>query len=201
MLEVANRTHWWVPGLRGVAAIVFGILAIAWPGLGLVTMVALFGAYALVDGIITLVGLTRHQRSGEIPWWLQLLGGVAGIVAGLMTFFYPGITTVALLSFIAAWAVVVGVANFITAIHQRGMPGAVSLGLSGLASLLFGVLMVLRPEAGAVAVAWIVGIYAILAGAALVAVAAALRTGEVSGPRIMATLFPAEKVGEKARRD
>ncbi len=185
-----DRGRWWVPVLRGAVAALFGILAIVWPGMALLTLVALFGAYALADGVISLVGMASGA-SGKVPWWLQMLIGVTGVMAGILTFVHPLMTAVVLLSFIAAYALVVGGVQFVAAVHQRGEPGAVFLGVSGLVSALFGLLMILRPEVGALAVAWLIGCYAILAGGALIGMGLSLRNA--GGTGIRAVFWPAER--------
>ena len=148
MVELIGR-HWWAVGLRGVAALLFGILALAWPVHTLVVLVALFGAYALVDGIFALVATvraaTRHRA-----WGLLLLEGLGGIAAGIVTFAWPGITALALLYVIAAWALVTGVLEVAAAFTARAeVAPAWLIGLSGVASVIFGMLLILFPGAGA----------------------------------------------------
>lgn len=198
MLALADR--WWAPTLRGAVAIVFGLLAILWPALALVTLVALFGAYALVDGVIALASLVSgRMRSrtapgrASVPWAMQLVVGVAGIAAGLGTLFYPGITSVILLSFIGAYALVVGVAQIVAALRQRHEPGAVSLGIGGALAALFGVLVLARPAAGALALAWFIGIFAIAIGVALVTMGLTLQRVKQAQPRLVSTLMPEER--------
>lgn len=198
MLALADR--WWAPTLRGVVAIVFGLLAILWPALALVTLVGLFGAFALVDGVIALASLVSPRMraravpgGASVPWAMQLIVGITGIAAGLGTLFYPGITSVILLSFIGAYALVVGVAQIVAAIRQRNQAGAVSLGVGGALAALFGVLMLARPAAGAVAVAWLIGIFAIAVGVALVTMGLTLQRLKQAQPRLVSTLMPEER--------
>lgn len=167
--------NWWLLLVRGVLAIIFGVLAFAWPGLTLAVLVLLFGAYALVDGIFALVtGLVRIGRQER--WWLMVLEGIAGIVAGLITFFYPGMTAVLLLYFIAAWALVTGVLEIVAAIRlRREIENEWWLGLAGVASVIFGILLFLQPAAGALAVVWLIGGYAILFGVLLIFLAFRVR--------------------------
>ncbi len=192
MLALADR--WWAPTVRGGLAIVFGLLAILWPGLVLATMVILFGAFALMDGVVALVGLftSRGRPAAEriMPWGMQLLVGVVGVAAGLATLFYPGITSVVLLSFIAAYALVGGVAQIIAAVQQRRQPGAVALGVGGALAALFGVLVAMRPAIGVVTIAWLIGIFAIAIGASLVTMGLTLRRMKAAGPRLAATFMP-----------
>lgn len=192
---MALTNNWWVPTLRGAVAIAFGLLAIVWPGLALTTMVLLFGTFALVDGVVALLGLIKGQ-TGNLPWYMQLLIGVAGIAAGLGTFFYPGLTATVLLSFIAAYAIVTGVAALVAAVHQRAKPGSASLGWSGALAATLGTLMVFFPALGAVAVAWVIGIFAIGIGVALVTMGMALRNAKMGRERLVATMIPE---GERVR--
>lgn len=196
MLALADR--WWVPTLRGVAAIAFGLLAIVWPGLALMTLVVLFGIYALADGVIALVGLGQRTQRGPraVPWGLQLLVGVVGVIAGIATFVYPGITSIVLLTFIAAYAIVVGVSQVVAAVRQRDQSGAFALGAAGVLMTLFGVLVAARPAVGAVTIAWLIGIFAIATGVALLTMGLMLRQVKTAEPRLVATMIPEE---ERAR--
>ena len=163
--------NWWAVGLRGLIAILFGLAALFWPGITLFALVFLFGAYALVDGVFSIV---VAFRAGEhhTHWWTLLLVGLAGIAAGLMTFFYPGITAIALLYIIAAWAIVHGITEIIAAFQlRREITNEWLLGLAGLASLIFGILVVIMPGAGALATIWLIGIYAIIFGVLLLGLA------------------------------
>jgi uncharacterized membrane protein HdeD (DUF308 family) len=160
--------HWWLVVLRGVFAILFGVLAWFWPGLTILVLVMLWGIYALADGIISLITAFRWKDSGK-PLWALILIGLAGIAAGIFTFISPGITGIVLLMFIAAWAVIVGIMQIVTAIRlRREIDNEWLLGLAGLASLIFGILMIVRPGAGALAVVWIISLYSIFFGVMLV---------------------------------
>lgn len=205
MLALADR--WWVPTTRGVLAIAFGLLAILWPGVVLSTMVLLFGVFALTDGVVALIGLFRSrggrqvaagpQRAATTPWWLQLVVGLAGIAAGLATLFYPGMTSLVLLSYIGAYALVIGVAQVASAIMQRKQDGALHLGISGAIAALFGVGVLLNPGIGAVAIAWLIGVFAIAMGGALIATGMMLRNVKATAePRLVATMIPEQ---ERAR--
>jgi uncharacterized membrane protein HdeD (DUF308 family) len=170
MAELLAR-NWWVVALRGVIAVLFGLMALLWPGITLVALVYLFGAYVFVDGICTLA--TALQSHAERPrWWALLLEGLAGIAAGVIAFVWPGITALTLLYLIAVWAIATGVFEIIAAIRLREeIEGEWFLGLSGLASALFGVLVVIWPGAGALSVIWLIGAYAIVFGGLLVVLA------------------------------
>lgn len=159
----------------GALAIAFGLLAWTWPGLTVVALVILWGAYALADGVISLVTAFQWRDSGK-PLWMWILVGIAGIAAGVLTFIAPAITAIVLLMFIAAWAVIIGVLQIVVAIRlRREIDNEWLLGLSGLASVVFGVLMLLRPGAGAVAVVWIIGLYSVLFGVLLLMLAFRLK--------------------------
>ena len=130
--------YWWLILLRGIAAIVFGILAFIWPGITLLTLILFYGAFALVDGVLALAHAIMGGNVGS-RWWLALVG-VAGIAAGLVTFFMPGVTALVLLIFIACWAIALGVFQIIGAIRLRKeIDNEWLIGLSGALSVLFGV--------------------------------------------------------------
>ena len=154
-------------GVGGVAAIVFGIIVLVWPGMSLVALTALFGAFALVYGVFGIgagLNLLAH-RSTE--WVAPLVGGIGGVIIGIITFLHPAITVLALTYLIAAWAFIVGVISIAGAIELWGeVRGAVWLIVSGALSILFGILVAVRPGAGLLAILWLIGLYAILAGVA-----------------------------------
>jgi uncharacterized membrane protein HdeD (DUF308 family) len=167
LLQTLGR-NWWLVLLRGIAAIVFGLLAWAWPGVTLVTLVLFWGAYALVDGVAALVGGWKTKDSGK-PMWTVVLVGIVGIAAGIFTFLQPGVTAIALLILIAVWAIVQGVLEISAAIRLRKeIQNEWLLILSGVLSVAFGVLMILNPGAGAIAVLWLIGAFAVAYGALLV---------------------------------
>jgi len=172
--------HWWLVALRGVVAILFGLLAWFWPGMTILVLVIMWGAYALADGILSLITAWRWRDSGK-PLWTLVLVGLAGIAAGVFTFISPGITAIVLLTLIAIWAIVIGVLQIVTAIRiRREIDNEWLLGLAGLASLIFGVAMLVRPGAGAIAVVWIIGLYSIFFGAILLALSFRLKRLAVS---------------------
>ena len=174
MLEVLAR-NWWAVALRGVFAVIFGIMAFIWPGLTLAALVLLFGAYALVDGILAMANAARAARSGE-RWWPFLLEGLAGVVIGVLTFLWPGITALVLLYLIAAWAILTGIAEIVAAVRlRRVLTGEWLLGLAGVVSIVFGVLLIVFPGAGALAVVWLIGAYALVFGIVLIVLGFRLR--------------------------
>jgi uncharacterized membrane protein HdeD (DUF308 family) len=158
------QTTWWVVVLRGIAAILFGILALLWPGLTLVILIALFGAYALVDGIANIAGALERRRRYD-RWWVLLVEGIAGVIAGVLTFIWPAITGLVLLFLIAARAVVVGIFEIVAAIRlRREIEGEWLLGAAGVLSVVFGVLVFAFPAGGALAIVWLIAWYSLLAG-------------------------------------
>jgi uncharacterized membrane protein HdeD (DUF308 family) len=174
MLHALAR-NWWMLLVRGIAAIVFGVLAFAWPGLTLLTLILLYGAYMFVDGIFAIAGAVMGPGGAGPRWWLAL-AGLCGIVIGVLTFALPGLTALVLLFFIAAWAVVTGILEIVGAIRLRKeIDNEWLLILSGVVSVLFGIGLVVAPGAGALALVWVIGIYAIVAGAIYIALAFRLR--------------------------
>jgi uncharacterized membrane protein HdeD (DUF308 family) len=170
----ALARNWWLELLRGIAAIVFGVLAFAWPGITLVTLVLFYGAFALVDGVFALIAAVRG--GSPMPrWWLALVG-LAGIAAGILTFAWPGITALVLLIFIAVWAIVIGVMEIYGAIRLRKeIANEWLLILNGVVSVLFGAVLLWRPGTGALALIWVIGAYAIFLGIVYIAFALKLR--------------------------
>ena len=162
MLETLAR-NWWAVVLRGVCAILFGLAAFAWPGITLAVLILLYGAYALADGVLAVIWSVR-ARQGGFPWGV-FLAGVAAIVAGLFAFVWPGLTALALLYLIAAWAIVRGVFEIIAAIRLRKeIENEWLLGLSGFVSIVLGVLLLAWPGVGVLAVLWWIGAFAIVFG-------------------------------------
>src|SRR6202521_4745159 len=166
----ALAKNWWMLLLRGIAAIIFGVLALAWPGMTLLTLILFYGAYALVDGVLAIVAAITG--GALLPrWWLAIVG-LLGIAAGLLTFLMPGLTAIVLLYFIAGWAIATGVFQIIGAIKLRKeIDNEWLLILGGVISVLFGVGMMLAPGAGALALVWVIGTYAVILGVVFVALA------------------------------
>ena len=163
MVETLKR-HWWVPVIRGIAAIVFGVIAFVYPGLTIATLVLFFGAWVLIDGIFRIVGAIGH-RASDPDWGWQLVIGILGIVVGLLTFHAPQITALALVIYIAAWALMIGASEIAIAVKmRREIKGEWFLILMGLASIAFAVLLLWNPIAGAAAVIWLIAWYAVVIG-------------------------------------
>ena len=165
--------HWWVIGLRGLAAILFGVLAFVWPGMTLAVLVLLFGAYALVDGVLTLLAAVRGGVQHRI---VMLVEGVVSVLAGLAAFVWPGLTALVLLYIIAFWAIVTGVLEIVAAIRvRRAISNEFGLVIGGVVSVVFGVVLLIAPGAGALAVIFLIGAYAVVFGIALLGLAWRLR--------------------------
>jgi len=166
LLHTLSR-YWWLILLRGIAFIVFGVLAFMWPGLTIVTLVLFYGAFALVDGVLALAHAIMGGDMGS-RWWLALVG-VAGIAVGVLTFMWPGLTALLLLVFIACWAIVLGVFQIAGAIKLRKeIDNEWTLILSGALSVLFGVVLLVAPGPGAVGLIWVIAAYAVVFGVLLV---------------------------------
>ena len=156
--------NWWLFILRGVFAILFGILIVAWPSAGILVLVILFGVYALADGILSITFAFTHKGSWGHRAWL-IFWGILGMVAGVVALAWPGITAVALLYVIAAWALVIGISQFVFAfVIPTSFGNRVLLALGGIFSIVFGLFLVARPSLGALAVIWIIGIFAVMYG-------------------------------------
>jgi len=164
MLIETLKRHWWVPVIRGIVAIVFGIIAFTHPGLAATTLVLFFGAWVLIDGIFRVVGAIGH-RASDPDWGWHLVIGLLGIIVGLLTFHAPGITALALVIYIAAWALMIGASEIAIAVKmRREIKGEWFLILMGLASIVFAVLLLWNPIAGAAAVIWLIAWYAVVLG-------------------------------------
>ena len=156
--------NWWMFAVRGVLAIVFGILALIWPETTKVALVWLFGIFAMADGIFSVAAGIASQGFFD-RWWALLLEGVAGIVIGLTAFFWTDLTALVLLYLIAAWAIVTGIFEILAAIRYRHViSGEWTMILGGMLSVAVGVLLFVFPAAGQVSVVWLIGLYAIAAG-------------------------------------
>jgi uncharacterized membrane protein HdeD (DUF308 family) len=170
---------WWTFVLRGIFAILFGVLTFVMPGMALLTLVFVFGFYAIADGIFNLIGAFSHQRAPDerrLPGWALAVQGIFGIIAGCLAFFIPGLTALALLFLIAGGAIATGVFSIIAAIRLRKqIKGEWLLVLSGVLSIIFGVLLFAFPGPGALAVVIWIGAYAVVFGVMLVALGMRLR--------------------------
>jgi uncharacterized membrane protein HdeD (DUF308 family) len=174
--------NWWLLALRGTFAILFGVLALVWPGIAVASLVLLFGAYALADGLVDLVLVFARGESAGHRIWLGLQG-VVSLAAGVLTFAYPGITALTLLLFIGVWALVTGVLQVYGGIRlRREIEDEWLLIAGGVLTILFGLFVLVRPGSGALAVVLLIGINAIVFGVDLIALSLRLR-GLAAGSR------------------
>jgi uncharacterized membrane protein HdeD (DUF308 family) len=156
--------NWWVFVLRGLAAVLFGVVAFVWPGITLTALVLLFAFWALLDGVLALIGSVGAAEAHE-PWWPLVFMGLLGVAAGLAALRWPGITALALLFVIAYWSILRGILEIVAAVRMRQLiPNDWWLGISGVASIAFGVLLVMYPASGLLAIVWLIGIYAVIFG-------------------------------------
>jgi uncharacterized membrane protein HdeD (DUF308 family) len=166
--------NWWALAIRGVLAILFALISFFWPGITAAVLILVFGAYALVDGIFALVAGLRaarhHGRSGAL-----LLEGILNILIGVLVFAWPGAALVALIYLVAIWAIISGVALVAAGIALIRVSGEWLLVLGGLVSILLGVVLLIQPAAGIVALSWWFGAYALLFGVFMLSAAFRIR--------------------------
>ena len=164
MLIETLKRHWWVPVIRGIAAIVFGIIAFTHPRLAAATLVLFFGAWVLIDGIFRIIGAIGH-RASDPDWGWHLVVGILGILVGLLTFHAPGVTALALVIYIAAWVLMIGATEIAFAVKvRREIRGEWFLILLGLLSIVFAVLLLWNPLVGMATLIWLMAWYAIIFG-------------------------------------
>ena len=174
MDELLER-NWWVLALRGVVALVFAVLVMLWPAITLLVLVALFAAYAIVAGAVAAWGAVKN-RDGAKYWWLLLLLGLVSIAGGVIAVFYPGLTALVLVLVMGANALVTGALDLAIAIRLRKvLQRKWLLVLAGLASVAFGILVLLFPGAGALALVWLISFHAAVTGVLFLALAFRLR--------------------------
>lgn len=163
MLEKMTR-YWWTFAVRGLIAILFGLVALIRPGQTLQALVLVFGAFALMDGVLA-VAAGIASAAFFSRWWALLLEGLTGIAIGLLAFFSPAATALALVYFIAAWGLITGIFEIVTAIQlRREITGEWMMVVGGVLSIGFGILLFVFPAAGALSVVWLIGIYALVFG-------------------------------------
>jgi uncharacterized membrane protein HdeD (DUF308 family) len=174
---------WWALALRGLVAILFGLAALFWPGLILTVLIVLFGAYALADGILAVIAAFRSSGRGmRRP--LLLIEGAIGILFGLLALFWPGLTALALLYFVAFWIILSGIARVVMAIMlRREIENEWSIALSGVLSVILGLILLLLPGAGLLAYTWLIGLLALAVGVALIYYAFRVRGQQIRGDR------------------
>ncbi len=169
--------NWWILALRGVVAIVFGLLVLFQPAISLQALLLLFSAYLLVDGISNMIhALRNHDQYTQ--WWVLLLEGLVSVIAGILAFVFPAMTALILLYIIAAWAILTGILELVAAVRLRQeLQHEWLLGLSGVLSVAFGVLLVISPGSGILAVLWLIGAYAIAFGLVMLILGLRMRSG------------------------
>jgi uncharacterized membrane protein HdeD (DUF308 family) len=181
MTTVLGR-NWWALAVRGVVAVLFGVIAFVQPGITLTALVLLFGAYAIVDGIFAIIAAVRAAEHHE-RWWALALQGIVDLLAGVIAFVWPAATALALLFLVAFWAIVTGVLEIIAAIRlRREIEGEWLLILSGVLSVLFGGVLLALPAAGLLVIVWWIGAYAIVSGVVMIVLAFKLRGRHQRGP-------------------
>jgi uncharacterized membrane protein HdeD (DUF308 family) len=173
--------NWWLFTLRGIFAIVFGLLALIFPGPTMLSLVILFSAYMLVDGIFGIISAVRAIRRKEDRWGLLIFEGLIDIAVGILAFLWPGITVVAFVLLVGAWAIVTGAVMTAAGFRLNVSHGRWWLALSGVLSLAFGTLLVITPLIGAIVLTWWIGAYALAFGVALVIFSFKLRSRQHEG--------------------
>jgi uncharacterized membrane protein HdeD (DUF308 family) len=178
--------NWWAVGIRGVAALLFGVLAIALPGVTLLTLVILLSAYFIIDGVFAIIAGVRAARQGE-RWWPFVLEGIANIAVGVVIFLLPQISVLALMYLLAIWAIFTGVVMaFGGGTFTTGAPRWLLI-VGGALSVLLGVMMIGQPSLGLLALAWWVGSYGIMFGVVLLSLAIWLRNNQGQQPTMPRT--------------
>jgi uncharacterized membrane protein HdeD (DUF308 family) len=168
-LHAGARSSWWAIVLRGILAVVFGIIVLASPGIGVALLILLFAGYAAIDGVVALATAVNHGRAG-LSWGWWLVEGIVSLVVAALAMARPGITLLAIVLLIAFRAIALGLFELGGALAGRGLDHRWLLGVTGAVSLLFGVLLIVEPMAGTVALVWAVGVYAVVFGVMLVVV-------------------------------
>lgn len=178
-INASTQTYnWWAVVLRGGLSVFFGLMAIAWPDITLAALIILFAAYAVVDGVFAIASGIRGAGD-QSRWWLTVIQGIVSIAAGAIAFVWPNLTALALLYIIAFWAIFTGVLEVVAAVRLREIIDREwMLGLVGLLSIAFGILLIVFPGSGALAILWIIGAYAIAYGVLLVALGLRVRSLE-----------------------
>jgi uncharacterized membrane protein HdeD (DUF308 family) len=177
--------NWWLLALRGLLGVIFGVIALVFPSSTILALVLLFSAYALIDGIFSVVGAIRAARQGQ-QWGLLALQGVAGIAAGVIAFLWPAITVFAFVLLIGAWSIVSGVLFVTAAFLVDNGRERWWLAIGGIASLAFGTAVVVAPFLGALVLTWWLGAYTLVIGAALIVLAFRLRSRGNERPTVFA---------------
>lgn len=174
---------WWALALRGLVAVLFGLAALFWPGLVLAALILLFGAYALVDGVLGIIAAFRSSVEGMTRWVLLTEGGI-GILFGIVALVWPDLTALGLLYIIAFWAVLAGIARILRAILlRREIENEWSMALSGILSVILGIVLLFLPGTALLAYAWLIGLFALALGVMLIVYAFRVRRQRRTGSR------------------
>lgn len=185
MLQTLAR-NWWAIVLRGVFAVLFGLGTFVWPGITLAVLVLLYGGYLFIDGILAVLWALAKRNEGSFSWQVFLIG-LASLAAGVVTLLWPGVTAIVLLYLIAVWAIVRGIFEILAAFHlRRELRHEWLLALNGALSILFGVVLIVAPGAGALAVLWLIGSFAIVVGIVMIALGFRLKGLKDAGGRRLA---------------
>ena len=172
--SAALARNWWVVGLRGMAGIVVGIIALMLPGAAMLTLAWLLGAYLLIDGVFAIISAVRAAEHHE-RWGLLLLEGIAGVAVGVIVWFFPARAIFAVVLILAGWALLTGALMLISSFRLHGTHGKLWLALGGIVSLIWGLLLAISPLTGAVVLTWWFGAYALAFGVMLLILAFRLR--------------------------
>ncbi|HEY4449267.1 MAG TPA: HdeD family acid-resistance protein [Steroidobacteraceae bacterium] len=176
LADILSR-YWWMTLLRGIFWILFGIVIFARPGISLLSLTFALGVVMFVDGIINAANAFSGRKEHD-DWWVLLLVGLAGIGIGLLTFYNPAATALAVVLYVAIWAIATGLLEIVAAVRLRKqIEGEFWLALAGIASVVFGVLLAARPGVGALTILWLIGVYAIAFGVILLLLAFKVRSG------------------------
>jgi uncharacterized membrane protein HdeD (DUF308 family) len=185
MLNLLAR-NWWSVGIRGVAAIALGIVALVSPNIALLSLVYVFGAYALVDGVFAIISAVRGDPATRGHGFYVAVIGIAGIIAGIGSFVLPEITALTLLYIVAIWAIITGAFAILAAYRLRKeIEGELFMAIGGIASIAFGILAIVFPGSGLLSIIWLLGVYAIIFGVSLLALAWRLRSLQGAAARTM----------------
>jgi len=173
-VKSALHRSWWLLLLRGIAAVAFGVLTFVWPQISLLTLILVYGVYALIDGVLALIAAIRG--GGFVPRWWLALGGVVSILAAVVAFAWPGLTALVLVYLIGFWSILRGVLEIIGAIRLRKeIANEWTLGIAGALSVIFGLILIFMPGAGAIGLLWLIATWAVLFGLLLIWVAFKVR--------------------------
>lgn len=174
LVKSALHRSWWLLLLRGIAAVAFGVLTFVWPQISLLTLIMVYGVYALIDGVLALIAAIRG--GGMVPRWWLALGGAVSILAAVVAFAWPGLTALVLVYLIGFWSILRGVLEIIGAIRLRNeIANEWTLGVAGALSVIFGLILVFMPGAGALGLLWLIAAWAVLFGLLLIWVAFKVR--------------------------